>query len=59
MNTQDMIVNSPLQSLHISLQVSYKNLVLDKGNNFHLISLSILITCLLGNVWILKGEVRC
>ena len=59
MNTQDLIVNSPLQSLHISLQVSYKNLVLDQGNNFHLIILSILITCLLGNVWILKGEVTC
>ena len=33
----------------------------DKDNNSHLISLSILIACLLNNVWILKGEVtfRC
>ena len=59
MNTQDLNVNSPLQSLHIFLSVNYKNLVLDQGKNFHLISLSILITCLLGNVWILKGEVTC
>ena len=59
MNTQDLNVNSSLQSLHISLSVNYKNLVLDQGKNFHLISLSILITCLLGNVWILKGEVTC
>ena len=35
------------------------NLVLDQGNNFHLISLSLLITCLLDNVWILQGEVPC
>ena len=28
----------------------------DNDNNFSLISLSILITCLLDNVWILKGE---
>ena len=33
--------------------MSYKNLVLDRDNNFNLISLSILITCLLDNVWIL------
>ena len=37
------------------LVISYKNLVLDWHNNFYLISLSmsILITCLLDNVWIL------
>ena len=28
------------------------NLVLDQDNNFYLISLNILITCLLNNVWI-------
>ena len=37
----------------------YKNLVLDQGNNFYLISLSILITCLLDNVWVFKGEITC
>ena len=43
--------------LHISLRICYKNLVLDQDDNFNLISLSILITCLLDNVWILWGEV--
>ena len=33
--------------------------MLDQDNNFYLISLSILITCLLDNVWILQGEVTC
>ena len=37
----------------------YKNLVLDQGNNFYLISLSFLITCLLDNVWVFKGEITC
>ena len=32
-------------------------LVVDQDNNFYLISLNILITCLLDNVWILQGEV--
>ena len=32
------------------------HLVLDQDNNFYLISLSILITCLLDNVWIKYGE---
>ena len=43
--------------LYISLHYSYKNLVLDQDNHFYLISLSNLSTCLLDNVWILKGEV--
>ena len=30
----------------------YKNLMLDQDNNLNLISLNILITCLLNNVWI-------
>ena len=34
-------------------------LVVDQDNNFYLISLCILITCLLDNVWILQGEVTC
>ena len=38
------------------LQVIYEKLVLDNDNNFSLISLTILITCLLDNVWILMGE---
>ena len=29
----------------------------DQDNNFYLINLSILVTCLLDNVWILQGEV--
>ena len=33
--------------------------MLDQGNNFYLISLNILISCLLGNVRILLGEVSC
>ena len=33
--------------------------MLDQNNNFYLISLSILITCLLDNIWILLGEVTC
>ena len=36
-----------------------KNLVLHQESNFYLIILSILITCLLDNVWILWGEVEC
>ena len=35
------------------------NLVLDQGNNFYLIYLSTLITCLLDSGWILLGEVMC
>ena len=42
-----------LSLLHISLQISYENLVLDQDSDFYLISLIILITCLLNNVWIL------
>ena len=33
--------------------------MLDQDNNFHLISLSILFTCVQVNVWILQGEVTC
>ena len=33
--------------------------MLDQDNNFYLISLSILVTCLLDNVQILQGEVAC
>ena len=32
-------------------------LVVDQDNNFYLISLNILITCLLDNVWMLWREV--
>ena len=42
--------------LHASLKISHENLVLDQ-DNFHLIILSILITCFLDNVWIWYGEV--
>ena len=46
--------SSPLAAADF-LVISYKNLVLDWHNNFYLISLSmsILITCLLDNLWIL------
>ena len=53
----DLIINSLSLPPYISLHYSYKNLVLDQDNHFYLISLSILSTCLLDNVWILKGEV--
>ena len=52
-NSQDLIVNSPLWLLHISLKISYENLVLDQDNNFYLISLNILISCLLDNLGLL------
>ena len=51
-NSQDLFVNSPLWLLHISLQISYENLVLDLDNDFYLISFYILISCLLDNVGI-------
>ena len=41
------------------MYVSYKNLVLDQDDNSYLIGLSILITYLLDNVWILEGEIAC
>ena len=31
----------------------------DQGKNSYLVSLSILMDCLLDDVWILEGEVRC
>ena len=58
-NSQDLMVNSLFQLLHISLKVSFENLVIDQDKKLYLLSLSILITCLLDNVWILKGEVTC
>ena len=50
LNSVDLMVNSPLWLLHTSFKISYENLVLDQDNNFYLISFSILISCLLGNV---------
>ena len=52
-NSQDLIVNSPLYLLYVPFKIRHKNLVLDQDCNFHLISLSILITSLLDNVWLL------
>ena len=49
-STLDQIASSTLQLLYIPLLISYEILVLDQ-DNFYLISLSILITCLLENVW--------
>ena len=37
--------------------MGYRNLVFDQEKNSYLMSLSILITFLLDNVWILEGEV--
>ena len=37
----------------------FDNLVFNQGNILYLISLSILTTCFLDNVWILEGEVTC
>ena len=51
-NSQDLVINSPLQLLHISLLIIYEKLMLDQENNFYLISLSIPITSLLDYVWI-------
>ena len=39
--------------------ISYENVVLDQDKNFNLISLIILITCWLDNLWIFWGEVTC
>ena len=50
--TRDLINNSPFPLLHISLLISQDNLLLHQDNNFYLISLGILITCLLDYVWI-------
>ena len=33
--------------------------MLDEGNDFYPITLNILITCLLDDVWILWGEATC
>ena len=43
--------------IHISLNISYETLVLNHDKKFYLTSLSILIACLLDNVWILKGDI--
>ena len=59
-NCHDLIVNSCFQLLHILLWCSYENFILDQDNNFYQIEyLSILITCLLNNVWVLQGEATC
>ena len=51
-SSQDLIVNTPFKLLHISLWIGYENLVLNQDNKLYLMSLSILTTCLLDNVWI-------
>ena len=37
----------------------FETLVLNQDSSFYLTSFNILITCLLNNIWILKGEVSC
>ena len=49
-NSQDLIVYSPLLLLHITLFISYENLVLDQDDICQII-LCICNTCLLDNVW--------
>ena len=50
---QDLIVNSPLYLLHIFLKTNNENLLLDHYNNYmYLISFSVLVTCLMDNLWI-------
>ena len=44
-NSQDLIVNSLLELLCISLKIDCKNIVLDQDNNLYLISMSVLVTC--------------
>ena len=44
---------------HISLEVSCEDFMLDQDDNFYLISLSILVTCLSDNIWILLGDNTC
>ena len=56
-NSEELMISFPLQLPHISFPISYENLVLDQ-HNFYL-SLSILITCLLNNVWIVWGKAMC
>ena len=50
------LLNLP-SSCNTSLWISYETLVVDQDNDFPLIILNILITCLLDNVWRLWGEV--
>ena len=40
----------------MSLQIRYKQLVLDQDNNFYLISLNVLITCLLDKCMDILGR---
>ena len=49
-NSQDLIVYSPLLLLHITLFISYENLVLDQDDICQII-LCIRNTCLLDNIW--------
>ena len=49
-DSQDLIVNSPLLLLHITLLISYENFVLEQDNIFCLICVSLLTVC-----WIMNG----
>ena len=48
-----LLINFLLQLLYISFWISSKNLLLDQENNLYLISLSILNTYFVDDVWIL------
>ena len=50
LNSQDLIVNSLLELLCISLSINCKNIVLDQDNNLYLISMSVLVTCWLREI---------
>ena len=58
-NPQCLIVNSPSGCYKFPCKLDTRILVLVEGNNFYPISMGILLTCLLDNVWILQGEVNC
>ena len=49
-NSQDLIVNSLLELLCISSQINCENFLLDQGNNFSLMSMSVLLPCWLREI---------
>ena len=49
-NSQDLIVNSLLELLCISSLINCENFLLDQGNNFSLMSMSVLLPCWLREI---------
>ena len=52
--SQDLIIYSPFQLLYSSLYISYEDLGLYQNNTLWLITFSILITCLLNSIGIIR-----